>query len=191
MKKLLEQPTLSFVEFIERLNLPPKFDFKPLKIVFDRYGIEIKNSILRGSNLALTTIYKKVHFNISKLNLLIDYKHINCDDLFFLIAHELCHYIRINKYGLDFHLTKLTTKDLEEFSTYLVTEEIICDRFSKLFFYNSKGFMYNGPFNRNLKEVSEYELYKKNLFFTYEKFLEYNFDYNKIINDYFIVIKRD
>jgi hypothetical protein len=191
MEKLLEQPTISFDELIKRLNLPSKFDFKPLKNVLDGYGIEIKNSVLRGDNLALTTLYNHIHFNISKLNFLIDYKYINGDDLFFLIAHELCHYIRINKYGFDFHLTKLKSKDLEEFSTYLITEEIICDRFSKLFFYNSKGFMYNGPFNRNLIELLEYELYKKKLFFTHEKFLEYNLDYDKIINDYFILIKRD
>jgi hypothetical protein len=55
----------------------------------------------------------------------------------------------------------------------------------------SKRFKYEGPFNRDFKTVSEYELYKKKIFFTYEKFLEYNLDYDKIINDYFILIKRD
>lgn len=191
MEKLLEQPTLSFDEFIRRLNLPSKLDFKPLKIVFDGYGIRIKNSILRGDNLALTTINKNIHFNVSKLNVLIDYNYINGNDLFFLIAHELSHYIRIKKYGFNYHLSKLAVNDFEFFSNYLITEEISCDRFASLFFYNSKGLKYVGPFNRNLNISAKYESYKKNLFFTYEKFLEYDFDYNKIINDYFILIKRD
>ena len=191
MEKLLGQPTLSFDEFIKRLNLSSKFDFKALKIVFDGYGIEIKNSILIGDNLALTTIDKKIHFNISKLNVLINYNNINGDDLFFLIAHKLSHYIRIKKYGVDYHLSKLNVNDFEFFSSYLITEEISCDRFASLFFYVSKAFKYDGPFNRNFNLPSKYELYKKNLFFTYEKFLKYDFDYNKIINSYFIAVKRD
>jgi hypothetical protein len=191
MEKLLGQPTLSFDEFIKRLKLPSKFDFKALKNVFDGYGIQIKNSILRGNNLALTTIDKNIHFDISKLNVLIDYFYINGDDLFFLIAHELSHYIRIKKYGVHYHLSKLVVNDFEFFSNYLINEEVICDRFASLFFYVSKRFKYEGPFNRDFKTVSEYELYKKKIFFTYEKFLEYNLDYDKIINDYFILIKRD
>lgn len=190
MEKLLVQPTLSFDELIKRLNLPSKFDFKTLKIVFDRYSIKIKNTILLGDNLALTTMNKNIHFNISKLNSLIKYSYINGDDLFFLIAHELSHYIRIKKYGIDYHLSKLNVKDFEFFSSYLINEEITCDRFASLFFYISKGFKYEGAFNRNFNLSSKYDSYKKNLYFTYEKFLEYDFDYDKIIDDYFIVIKR-
>lgn len=191
MEKLLGQPTLSFDEFIKRLKLPSKFDFKALKIVFDRCGIQIKNSILRGNNLALTILNNEIHFNISKINQLLKFNIITEDDLFFLLSHELCHYLRLKKYGKVYHLEKLTSNFFFQFSNFLINEEIFCDRFARLFFYIIKKHRYKGNFIRDFNSPIYSNYYLSSLRVTHKKLLEFSLDYNKVINDYFILVKRD
>lgn len=191
MEKFLIQPTLTFDNLINKLNLSHRIVFNRLKNIFDTSDIKIKNSVLKGDNLALTILNNEIHFNISKINQLIKFNIITEDDLFFLFSHELCHYLRLKKYGKDYHLEKLTSKKFFPFSNFLINEEVVCDRFARLFFYNIKKYRYKGNFIRDFNSPIYNNYYLSNLRITHKKLLEFSLDYDKIINEYFILIKRD
>jgi len=191
MEKLLTQPTLTFDNLINKLNLSHRIIFNSLKNIFDTSDIKIKNSVLKGDNLALTILNNEIHFNISKINQLIKFNVINQDDLFFLFSHELCHYIRLKKYGKDYHLEKLSNKKFFTFSNFLINEEVVCDRFARLCFYNIKKYRYKGNLLRDFNSPIYSNYYLSSLKVTHNKLLEFSLDYDKIINEYFILIKRD
>ena len=73
--------------------------------------------------------HKLAYFDIEKLS--------DCDDrkVFFVILHEYCHVLKIERMGKDGMIAKLGGDDYDEFVEHIVEEEILADRFGRLMFY--------------------------------------------------------
>ena len=186
-----KQNNISFNKFIDELEYSSNFDFNGLKNIFNVYGIIVKDSVLKGDILGLTSFNSEIHFNMSKIKNLLENKIISHADIFFLILHELCHFIRIKKYGKDYHIKNIITDNFDEFCEFLLYEEMVCDKFSTIYFYKFNKLKYSGKFIRDFSSYLLKEYYTNGLNKTYKKASEYNFDFEKMVDEYFVVIKRD
>lgn len=54
--------------------------------------------------------------------------------IFFIILHEIAHYKRIAKMGVDYMVDMLSDKDFDNFCSRVINEEIIADRYGCLLY---------------------------------------------------------
>jgi hypothetical protein len=100
--------------------------------------------------------------------------------LFFYAAlHELAHYKRMQKTGIDFHIQKLSSPDFDEFFRHVVFEEIIADRYAAKIYYQMFG--KKCPYGQNLHLDSVQTIYKPMIKDGLFGKINFNLDnYNKI-----------
>lgn len=103
--------------------------------------------------------------------------------LFLYVAlHELVHYKRIQKIGIDVHLSLLSSENFDTLFQHVVTEEIIADRYASYMFYKLCGIMCN-EYSQNLHRLDVQELYKPSIKDRLFGKINNNLDnYNKIVD---------
>lgn len=103
-----------------------ELDFNNLLFFMENTGIDFKARGLRGA-LGMTTSYC-IYLDLDKFSCL------NDKMLYFVIIHEMAHYKRINKVGVDFVIKMLSHENFDAFCEYIINEEIIADRYACFLF---------------------------------------------------------
>jgi hypothetical protein len=86
--------------------------------------------------------------------------HLDLDDLdfqppllrYFIILHEIGHYKRLQKKGLEFHLHKLSSSNVNILYKHILNEEIIADNYGMFAFRRLTGTEYPYEMTQRLKE---------------------------------------
>ncbi len=73
---------------------------------------------------------------------------------YFIILHEIGHYKRLHKKGLEFHLHNLSTSNVNMLYSHILNEEIIADNYGMYTFKRLTGVEY--PYE-NTQRLKEYE----------------------------------
>lgn len=111
-----------------------ELEFSKLVTFLENSPFDFVGNKLRGP-LGLAT-EGRAYFDLTELDG-------NDDQLvFFVILHEYCHLLRINKLGKAAMVSKFSTIDFDEFIGHIVEEEILADRFASLIYrkFNNESF---------------------------------------------------
>lgn len=73
--------------------------------------------------------HKKAFFDIEMF--------LDTDDkmVFFVVLHEYCHVLKIERMGMDGMISMLGDDNFETFANHIINEEILADRFGKFMYY--------------------------------------------------------
>lgn len=158
----------------------------------DRYNFNGLYQFIVDNNIPI----EFVRFNVSALGMAsfnkvyIKKDLLYCDvDLnlyFMVIAHEIGHYLSYKKYGLEYHLDRLSSTDWNYFYEHIIHEEIFAEKFACILYYKLNKHVYYGyRQDLHLKENRrEYKkLTKKHLFKRYTNDVE---DYQKAVDSLII-----
>jgi predicted metalloprotease len=136
---LLERDAKSVLEFGMLVNL------------LDVSEYEFIGSRLMGP-MGMAT-YRKVYFDMSRLG--------EVDDqlVFFVILHEYCHVLKIEKIGKEEMINQLSNENFDEFLNHIITEEILADRFASIMYYHYNKKHYPRYRTQMLEKQSEKDKY--------------------------------
>ena len=73
---------------------------------------------------------------------------------YFIILHEIAHYKRLHKKGLDYHLSKLSSKNVQDVYEHIILEELIADKYAMATYYALTNSYY--PYEET-QRINEYE----------------------------------
>lgn len=104
-----------------------KLNFKGLLKVLENRDVIVKNKKLCG--VAGMTTFDCIYIDLECL----DYGYPSTVK-FFVFLHELGHYKRIEKYGKEFFINKLSSDNPRELFEYLILEEDVANRYAKLLY---------------------------------------------------------
>lgn len=123
----------------ERYNFKGLYQF----IIDNEIPIEFVNFRVNAAGMAS---YDKIYISNRFIN--IDY-----DVLFMVISHEIGHFLSYRKFGIQYHLDRLSSSDWDLFYNHVIHEEILADKFSYLLYYKLNKHVYTGYRQRlHLKE---------------------------------------
>lgn len=161
---------------IELLNRAERssLDFRSLVSFMENSEYHFIGAKIVGA-LGIAT-YKKAYFNM--------FRFMSHDDqyVFFVILHEYCHMLAVDRIGLDGMIKQFQETDVKKFTWHFIKEEILADRFARFWFYkmNKKVFPYyrtqqlecesnQKDYENNISElmgkICDEETYFKNLYF--------------------------
>ena len=97
--------------------------------------------------------YRKAYFDLGRLD--------ETDDqlLFFVILHEYCHVLKIERLGKDNMINQLSTNNFDEFLNHIINEEIVADRFASMMYYCYNKRQYPRYRTQRLEEKSQKDKY--------------------------------
>ena len=114
-------------EHILKWHYECDLDFIKLLSFINENKIPIADSKLINA-LGMATYYK-IHLDI-------DHIEFQPHKLrYFIILHEIAHYKRLQKKGLDYHLSKLSSDNLKDVYEHIILEELIADRYAMKTFH--------------------------------------------------------
>jgi hypothetical protein len=124
--------------------------------------------------------YYKIHLDLDNLNFQLPLLR------YFIILHEIGHYKRLHKKGLEFHLHKLSSSNVNMLYKHLLNEELIADNYAMFTFRRLTGAEYPYEMTQQLKEYENKVKYMDTANSFIGK-LENNEDsYKSMINQYII-----
>lgn len=104
---------------------------------------------------------------------------------YFILLHELCHFKRMQKLGVEYHMEKLSLDDFDAFFEHVLQEEQIADRYAA-FCYNQLNKMEYIGMTQELHLEDKQEEYKPIAGLIFGK-IQNNFDnYNKLVESMMI-----
>lgn len=109
------------IEHILKWDYESDLDFITLLDFIDKNNIPVVDSRLINI-LGMATFYQ-IHLDIDYL----EYQPYKLR--YFIILHEIAHYKRLHKKGLDFHLTNLSNSNIDELYNHILLEETIADKY--------------------------------------------------------------
>lgn len=120
------------------------------------------------------TVWDKILFDSKQMHWLSEEKKL------FVILHELCHHLRLQKILKRDYFKIFATDDFELLADTIITEEIIADRYACFTFYLLTGNTFDKRFTQNLELSENKSRYKKmideymfNKFNSEEEYFEY------------------
>lgn len=156
-----------------------KNNFNELKEIIENNGVKLTYCDFAIPALGFATfdgIYIKK--NIDEI--------IDDDMIFFVIAHEFCHYLSFKKAGVEKHLEKLSSTDWNVFFKHVIHEEMLADKFGTFLFYKINKRVYEGFTQKLHKKINQYkygEVLKEELFKKYSNNIK---EYNELVNSLII-----
>lgn len=145
-----------------------KLNIEFLLKLYNNIDVKLANMVLGVNGF---TTHEKIYINTNT----------NKDFVYYVALHELAHYKRIKKLGIDIHMKHLSSNDFDEFAKYVINEEIIADRYANLMFYIANGYHCN--YSQELECEYRQEQYKSfikvNMFNLFSEFSELE-DYKKL-----------
>ena len=120
--------TKNLQELLLERNEGSNLNFTKLVETLENSEYEFIGTTLRGV-MGLAT-YNKAYFDMSGLD------SVDSQLIFFVILHEYCHVMAIDRMGKEGMITNLAEKDFDKFFNHIVGEEILADRFASLFYYH-------------------------------------------------------
>lgn len=119
----------------------------------DKNSINYVDAKLVGSIFGFAS-HVGMYLDIDKLYSLFNNPSYGDEMALFIIYHEIAHYKRIIKYGIDNHISMVTSEDENVFVKYVLSEELFADRWASYVFYccNRKLF----PTNKTQKLNQEF-----------------------------------
>lgn len=131
-------------EHLLKWHYESNLDFIKLLNFINDNSIPIVNSRLTSA-LGMATYYK-IHLDIIN----IESKPIMLR--YFIILHEIAHYKRLIKKGLDYHLHFLSSNNVNNLYNHLLNEEIIADNYASYVFNKLNDIKYPYEMTQQLKE---------------------------------------
>lgn len=136
-----------------------QFDFQSLISFMENSKFEfIGGEVYSATGVAT---YNKAYFDLKTIT------HYDDQYIFFLILHEYCHMLVINKIGFDGIINQLKESDINIFTNNFIKEEILADRFGRIWFYKMTKKLFPYYRTQQLEKLSnrlEYELNISELF---------------------------
>lgn len=131
-------------EYILKWHYETDLNFIKLLGFINDNNIPIVDSTLVNA-LGMATYYK-IHLDLKNID--------NQPSLlrYFIILHEIGHYKRLQKKGLDYHLHKLSSDNVETIYTHILNEETIADNYGMLTFKLLTGNQYPYEMTQQIKE---------------------------------------
>ncbi len=158
---LLERDAKSVLEFGQLVKL------------LDDSEYEFIGCTLNGPTGMAT--YRKAYFDLELLEL-------NDDQLvFFVILHEYCHVLKIDKIGKAEMINQLSSEDFDEFLNHIIDEEILADRFASIMYYYYNKKQYPKYRTQILEKQSEKDKYVYKVEDLFGKIKDEE-SYDKIVN---------
>ena len=168
-------------EKIKKLTEDSGLDFS---IIFDISNVKIRDAKLHSTIYGLAS-YKEVFIDIDKMIDTIDYEL-----SLFIILHEIAHYKRISKMGLNKYLDNITNEDIIVFLDFIIQEEIFADRWASLVFYLKTGKEFPRNKTQRLDDKYNREKYERRLGPSHEIYRGKNlYDYEEILKNYVIDVR--
>lgn len=97
--------------------------------------------------------YRKAYFDLGRLD--------ETDDqlVFFVILHEYCHVLKIERLGKDGMINQLSTDNFDDFLNHIINEEIVADRFASIMYYSYNKKLYPRYRTQMLEQQYQKEKY--------------------------------
>lgn len=123
--------------------------------------------------------YQKAYFDMNKLRF--------GDDqlVFFVILHEYCHVLKIEKVGKEGMIKSLSTNELELFIEHIIYEEILADRFACLMFYLLNKELYP-RYRTQMLDVMQYQVEFINRNKSLFGMIKDEESYNEVLNSFIV-----
>jgi hypothetical protein len=114
-------------EHILKWHHESDLDFIKLLNFITENDLPIINSrLIKGLGIAT---YYSIHLDINRIET-IPYRL-----RYFIILHEIAHYKRLYKKGLDYHLSRLSSKNVQDVYEHILLEELIADKYGMVMYY--------------------------------------------------------
>ena len=110
-------------------------DFHSAVNICENENIKINDVEISGKNTLGFSSHKEIFLDWDKMVNYSSSDIISLEMILFIIYHEIAHYKRIMKIGVEEHLKMISNKDFNSFSNYIINEEMFADRWAKLMFY--------------------------------------------------------
>ncbi len=169
--------TENLKKFLLERNEDSDLNFTKLVEMLETSEYEFIGSVLRGP-MGLAT-YKKAYFDMNRF-----------DDednqlIFFVILHEYCHVMKIDKIGKEEMISQLSEDDFNIFCNHIIGEEILADRFGSFYYYQLNKRLYPRYRTQCLEDQDEKDSYMDQIIDIHGQ-IKNEETYNDLIN-YFII----
>lgn len=108
------------------------FDLNPILEFMEQTGIDYRDVPIKGP-LGIASIYC-VYLDVDKLINRLSNKRIA-----YVILHETAHFKRISRMGVDMVINRLSSLDFDDFSSHIIEEEMVADRYACHIFKRLSG----------------------------------------------------
>lgn len=174
---------MSLREKLIKMTEDSGLDFISVLDYAGKRSIEVKDAGLFVSIFGLAT-HECIFVDIDKMLYAIRTKLITYDKALFIIYHEIAHYIRIHKVGVEEHIKMTTNENLTEYMDYVIGEEIFADRWGSFMYYLNTGKKYPKHETQCLDNEINRRYYEARIA------PEHKFFVGKTIDDYKEVLKK-
>lgn len=119
--------------------------------------------------------HKKAFFDLDRLE--------KTDDqmVFFVILHEYCHVLKIERLGKEGMINQLASENFDEFLNHIINEEIVADRFASIMYYTYNKKLFPKYRTQRLEEQLEKHKYISQVDDLFGKIKDEE-SYDKILN---------
>ena len=142
-------------KFLLERNEVSDLNFTKLVEMLEDSEYEFIGGRLRGI-MGLAT-HKKAYFDMIRMN------EEDNQLIFFVILHEYCHVLRIDRIGKGGMIKKLSTDNFDEYFEHIIEEEILADRFGSYFYHHHNKRNYPKYRTQQLNKKQFSEAYKINI----------------------------
>ncbi len=168
-------------EFLLERNEDSDLRFDKLVEMLENSKYDFFGVTLRGP-MGLAT-YQKAYFDMDRL----DYEDNQL--IFFVMLHEYCHVMKIDKIGKEEMISQLSEEDFNIFFNHVVEEEILADRFGSFYYFLLNKELYPKYRTQQLESDEYREKYVDKIIDVHGQIKDEE-SYNKMLN-YFIVNELD
>jgi len=164
-------------KFLLERNENSDLNFTKLVEMLENSKYEFIGVRLRGA-MGLAT-YRKAYFDMDRMD------EEDNELIFFVILHEYCHVLKIDRMGKAEMISQLSAEKFEDFFDHIIGEEIVADRFGSHYYYRFNKRKYPKYRTQQLNEEWSREEYKGKISDIHGQITDEE-SYDKLMN-YFIV----
>jgi hypothetical protein len=150
-------------------------NFSGLQLLLLDIDVQVREFKVRVSGISAAN---KIFVNKNVTNL------VPSNEFYYMLLHELGHHKRNIKYHTDERLFKLSKGDFESFFEFVISEEIIADRYARFCYYILNGRTTN--ISQNLHIPNNKEKYKENAEFLYDNLPDTLEEYNNNLTTFIV-----
>jgi hypothetical protein len=157
---------------------PPPLNYKGLIKLLEKSDIEFVDVNINEAYAIAT--FKKVYIDMDVL--------MREDDrfLFFIILHEYCHALRINKIGKKGMIDALSIDKFDDMADHVIYEELLADRYGRLKFHQLNKEVFPAYRTQRLFNETQRENYKSRIKPLHGIIQHSEEKYNELINRFLI-----
>ena len=171
---------MSFKEDLLEQGEKSDLNFEGLVQMIENCEIPCYNAVLKGNINGMATL-DGIYVNFFEL-----VHRFDKDKLFFIILHEMAHFKRNSVYSKQEYVDMMSTHDSISYTNFVITEEIIADRYGAFVFYLLNKKVFPKDRTQQLDKESKRFIYSKRLSGTYD----YIKDQIKTVEDYDTVLNQ-